>query len=540
MAFKDSTLAKYIKNIKSSPRPLISNKNLILTSLVYAAAGIPLCWDQGSVSTITSLPGFQHAFGISSATNPKQVSDFISLVYVGASVGAASTYFVNDVWGRLWAFRFYGLIWIIGQLMAVASSGNIGAMYAARIIAGLGIGPMTVIGPVALSEVAPAEIRGLITSWFSVIMLLTLTTAAFTVFGCFHMAASSLQWRIPFFAPTIVMALVIVASFFILESPRWLFLVDRNEEAIEVLVKLRGLPLEHPRVQSEVEEIKKSIIKEREASGSAKPGSFAALRGVCKEMFLVKANLRRTQQGMVSYALAQLSGANSITTYLVPVLSLIGVKGGTTNSLLYAGLYSMAKFFYTLIASFFFVDALGRRNSLFIGITVQMISHIYISVFIKFNQTTGTSHAAGQAALAAIFLHGFGYAVGLLILPYVFVSELWPNQLRSFGAAITQCFHWIFFFGVNKGVPSLLASTHNWGAFLFFAGWCFLALLYTFFTVPETAGLDMERIDELFEGPWWNQYKRAKTMTRDPAILEATDSNAIGAESGKVTDHVKV
>ena len=140
-------------------------------------------WDQGSVSTITSLPGFQHAFGISSATNPKQVSDFISLVYVGASVGAASTYFVNDVWGRLWAFRFYGLIWIIGQLMAVASSGNIGAMYAARIIAGLGIGPMTVIGPVALSEVAPAEIRGLITSWFSVIMLLTLTTAAFTVFG---------------------------------------------------------------------------------------------------------------------------------------------------------------------------------------------------------------------------------------------------------------------------------------------------------------------------------------------------------------------
>jgi hypothetical protein len=97
-------------------------------------------------------------------------------------------------------------------------------------------------------------------------------------------------------------------------------------------------------------------------------------------------------------------------------------------------------------------------------------------------------------------------------LPYVFVSELWPNQIRSFGAALAQTFHWLFFFGVNKGVPSLLARTDNWGAFLFFAGWCFLALLYAFFVVPETAGGDLENLDVLFKGPWWNQYKRPKAV----------------------------
>lgn len=115
--------------------------------------------------------------------------------------------------------------------------------------------------------------------------------------------------------------------------------------------------------------------------------------------------------------------------YFIPVMAMIGVKGGATTSLTYAGLYSLAKFFYTLIASFVFVDALGRRSNLFIGIIIQMLSHVCIGVFIKFNQE-------GPLTLAAIFIHAFGFAVGLLILPYVFVSELYANQLRSFGAPL--------------------------------------------------------------------------------------------------------
>jgi MFS family permease len=427
-------------------------------------------------------------------------------------------------------------------MIAVGSRGSLATIYAGRIVAGFGIGPLTVIGPVSLVEIAPTEIRGLLTTWFTVVLLLSLFLAAFTVYGCFvHMAASSLQWQIPFFVPTIIMAFVIVASFFVTESPRWLFLAGRDEEATEALVKIRGLPLDHPRVQSELQDIKKSLAKERSAYGNGTSYSLRGLRAILKETFLVPSNLRRTQQALISYALAQLSGANSITSYLVPVLNLVGVTGGSSYSLFVAAMYGVGKFFYTIIASFFFVDAIGRRNSLFVGITIQMLSDIYIGVFIKYRQAGPVSNAAGQAAIAAIFIHGFGYAVGmcyivfrafgrasfpqvekmeanletnagLLVLPYVFVSELWPNQIRSFGAALTQTFHWLFFFGVNKGVPSLLAKTDNWGGFLFFAGWCFLALIYAFLVVPETAGVDLEKLDALFEGPWWNQYKRPKAV----------------------------
>ncbi|GAM40910.1 hypothetical protein TCE0_041f13625 [Talaromyces pinophilus] len=513
MAFKNSTLAKYIKNIKTSPRSLIANRTLLTSSALYALAGIPLCWDQGSSATIPSLPGFAKEFGITSASNPSQVSNFVSLVYIGCGVGAALSFFINDRVGRLWSFRLYSFIWIIGQMIAVGSQGNLKTMYAGRIVAGFGIGPLTVIGPVSLVEIAPAEIRGLLTTWFSVVLLMSLFLAAFTVYGCFvNMAASSLQWQVPFFAPTIVMAFVILASFFVSESPRWLFLKGRDEEATAVLVKIRGLPLDYPRVQSELQDIQQSLTKERAAYGNATSYSLRGLGAILRETFLVPANLRRTQQAFLSYALAQLSGANSITTYLVPILNLVGVKGGTSYSLFISAMYGVVKFIYTLIASFFFVDALGRRNSLFFGITVQMLSDIYIGVFIKYHQAGPVPTAAGQAALAAIFIHGFGYAVGLLVLPYVFVSELWPNQIRSFGAALTQTFHWLFFFGINKAIPSLLSNTHNWGAFLFFAGWCFLALIYAFLVVPETAGVDLEKLDALFEGPWWNQYKRPKAL----------------------------
>lgn len=267
-------------------------------------------------------------------------------------------------------------VWIIGQIIATFSQGHVGTLYAARIVSGLGIGALTVMGPMALVEVAPTEIRGLIAAWFSVVMLLSLTVSVFTVYGVYiHVAASRLQYQIVFFAPAIAAAVLIGISFFLYESPRWLFIAGKKEEAIETIVALRGLPADHPRVATEISDIESQIGKEREAFGP-NPGFFI----LCKDAFLVPANLRRVQQALLCYALAQLSGANSVTSYLTTILSLLGLGGGTDRSLFLSGMYSMAKFFYTLIASFFFIDALGRRRSLFTGITIQMLSDLYLGI----------------------------------------------------------------------------------------------------------------------------------------------------------------
>lgn len=521
--FTESVFAQYVRAIRDSPREIICNRKLLLTAALYATSAIPIsmllpilngmapslmshhtAWDQGSSSVIPSLPGFDADFGLSD--NAKQKSDFISLVYVGAGVGSALSFFVNDRIGRLWSFRLYMLVWIIGQIIATFSMGNLGTLYAARIVSGLGIGALTVMGPMSLVEVAPAEIRGLIASWFSVVMLLSLTVSVFTVYGVFtHVATSRLQYQIVFFAPAVAAALLIGISFALYESPRWLFLAGRDEDAVGTLVVLRGLPAESPRVADEIAGIKAQVGKEQEIFGP-NPGFFT----LCKDAFLVPANLRRVQQCLICYGLAQLSGANSVTSYLTTILSLVGLGGGTAHSLYISGMYSLSKFFYTLIASFFFIDALGRRRSLFTGITIQMLSDVYLGVYLRYKQAGDVPESASRVAIASIFIHGFGYAVGLLILPYVFGAELWPNHLRSFGSALSQTFHWLFFFGINKATPIILAETDNWGAFIFFAGWCFVSLLYVFFMVPETAGEKLENLDELFAGPWFASGSRGK------------------------------
>ena len=377
---------------------------LVLTQLSIA-------WDQGSAATVSSLSGFQQHFGISSESGASSTRNFVSLVYIGNAAGAALSFLINDRIGRLWSFRLYTFIWIIGQLVAMFSPGTSG-LYAARIISGLGIGSLSVTGPVSIVEIAPAEIRGLLTAWYSVCMAIALMVSTFCVYGIeLHIATSRLQYQIVWFSPCIFMFLWAVASFFMCESPRWLLLAGRDQEAAETLVTLRRLPSDNPRVQGELLSIRQSLLAETQSHESNDHSPFQII-SIAKETFTEPSNLRRVQQVVIMYALPQLSGGNTVTNYFIPILEVVGLAGSSTRNLFLNGMYTMSKFFFTLFASFFFIDALGRRNSLFFGITLQMLSDIYLAVYIKFQQENHVPQAASKAGLAAIFIHALGYAVG--------------------------------------------------------------------------------------------------------------------------------
>ena len=96
-------------------------------------------------SVVPNLKGFQHHFGLTSGSNPEQIRNFVSLVYIGYAAGAAGSFFINDKIGRLHSYRLYVAVWAIGQIVAIMAPG-VSALYAARIISGMGIGGLTVSG----------------------------------------------------------------------------------------------------------------------------------------------------------------------------------------------------------------------------------------------------------------------------------------------------------------------------------------------------------------------------------------------------------
>ncbi|KAF4996488.1 hypothetical protein FDECE_12404 [Fusarium decemcellulare] len=498
-AIKDSSLAKYIRGVKALPSGIF-NWHLFVTCISFALAGCPKGWDEGSAASITELSSFKREYGLDAKTNKATISNLVSFVNIGAGVGAFLSFFLNDRIGRLWSARVYQTIYAVGSLISCFSYGNHAVLYVGRIVAGLGIGACTVVGPMAIAEMAPKSIRGLMTLWFNIAMLSGQTIGIFTVYGSnIHISpAKNLQYQVPWFVQTFAPAIAIVLSFFAVESPRWLTIRGRPQEALEALVTLRGLPADHPYLQEEFAEISSHIDDENRQFGK---GGYLS---IMKETFCVRSNLRRVQLTIIAYILAQFSGANSVTNYLPTVFTLIGVTG-TDVKVYSTGLYAVAKLVCCVIASLVFVDVLGRRKSLMLGITIQGMCHAYLSGYLKYftKDPESVPKGASDAAIGIIYIHAFGWAVGLYTLPYLFGAELWPNRIRSFGGALSQCFHWLFYFAITKATPSIISSMDVWGAFLFFVAWCIIAFVYTLFFVPETSNLSLDEMDAIFDRPMY-------------------------------------
>jgi hypothetical protein len=136
--------------------------------------------------------------------------------------------------------------------------------------------------------------------------------------------------------------------------------------------------------------------------------------------------------------------------------------------------------------------------------------HRYLGSYLKiYLEKKTVSVSASGAAIAAIYIHSLGWAIGLYSLPYLFGAELWPNRIRSFGGSLSQGFHWFFYFALTKATPSILTSMGTYGAFFFFAAWCLVAWIYSFIMIPETSGRTLESMDKLFEYKWYEMRKNA-------------------------------
>jgi sugar porter (SP) family MFS transporter len=272
------------------------------------------------MSSVLALSSFKTDFGLpldksgfANATNATVAQNVVSLLTAGCFFGAIAASFINNRFGRRYALMGFSVIFLIGAAIQTAATNAVGQIYAGRVIAGLGIGGMSSITPVFVSENAPPAVRGRITGLFQEFLVIGSTFAYWLDYGvALRIEPGTKQWRVPVAIQLIPGGFLLIGLFFLKESPRWLMKQGRYEEATVSLAYMRSAEVTDHEVVQEIAEIRASLEEE-----------LAATEGVMWKECLTPGNRKRIFCAFTIMLCQQFSGTNSIGYYAPQVRVLV-------------------------------------------------------------------------------------------------------------------------------------------------------------------------------------------------------------------------
>lgn len=427
----------------------------------------------------------------------------------------------------------------------MANGGSLGAIYAGRFIAGIGIGQTAVVGPVYLVEIAPASVRGLCTSIFSGFVYLGIVLAYFANYGCSRSMgdATHARWLVPTSVHIMFAGIILILSFLQYESPRFLVKVGKIDAATTVMARLRQQPADSDYIIREISAIQLAHEQELEHISP----SFL---GTCKELFLNGSNLYRLYLASMVHVLAQWSGAGSITLYAPDLFRILGIQGPETG-LLVTCLFGIVKLISAVVCALFLVDAIGRKRALIGGIVLQAVAMAYIAAFLTAEPNPQSSDAAARGAMAMIYVSGIGWALGWNTISNILTAELFPLRIRAFASSFAMTLHFLCQYGSTRATPSMLLSTTEGGIGPGNTFWVYAIILivggvWVIVSVPETAGRSLESMDRLFDLPWYKigLYGNQDAEKQDAAydakadISSSVEGKAVHIENKPMRLHV--
>ncbi|KAL6690939.1 general substrate transporter [Trichoderma pleuroticola] len=467
----------------------------ILTSVAYLGS-LLFGYDTGVMGSVLALKSFKSDFGLptdssgfASAENAHVSSNVVSLLTAGCFFGAITAAFLNERFGRRYSLMLFTVIFLVGAAVQTSASHTIGQIYGGRVIAGFGIGGMSAITPVFVSENCPPAIRGRVAGLFQEFLVIGSTFAYWLDYGVsLHIKQSTKQWRVPVGIQLVPGGLMLCGLFFLKESPRWLMKKQRHEEALQSLSYIRNESPDNMDVQKEMAEIRASIEEE-----------MALTEGVTWKETLKKGNWNRFALAFGIMFWQQFSGTNSIGYYAPEIFETVGVS--STNASLFAtGVYGTVKVVATAIFLFVGIDKWGRKRSL-IGGAIWMATMMFIIGAVLAthppNPKSSTVSSASIAMVVMIYLYVIGYSFSWGPTPWVYVSEIFPTRLREYGVGLAASTQWLFNFVITEITPA--AVNHiGWRTFIMFGCFCCGMLAFVVLFIKETKGRTLEDMDILF------------------------------------------
>ncbi|KAI0880240.1 general substrate transporter [Annulohypoxylon maeteangense] len=499
----------------------VYNWKIYILAICASMGSAMFGYDSGFIGGAITLPSFVSRFGLGTSSSEQSAAlsaNIISTFQAGCFFGAIFMSFLAEKYGRKFPLIACGVVFNVGTIVQVASTGSLGMIYAGRALTGLGVGAATLVVPQYISECSPPAIRGRLVGIFETSVQFSQIIGFWINYGVNEniSSTSDTQWRIPFALQLAPGTLLIVLMLLQPESPRWLIKTGDTDKAIRVLGQIRCLTQDDGYIAWEVGAIKQQLHDESEL-GATRP-----LGAKLKEI-LQRGNRIRLILGMSIMMLQNLSGINALNYYSPKIFKSIGFSG-TSVGLLATGVFGIVKAMTTLIFMCFGIDTLGRRKPLLIGSIGAIIAMFYLGAYSKVSgsfQHTVVQDGGAYVAIVMIYIFAVFYALSWNGIPWVFCAEIFPTGIRSLCLLFTTCTQWLGQFIIVYSTPYMMTNI-TYGTFFFFGSFLVVGALVIFFFMPETKGLSLEEMSVLFnvKGLAITQRKKADEIIASQRVAE--------------------
>jgi MFS transporter, SP family, sugar:H+ symporter len=392
----------------------------------------------------------------------------VASLLLGAAAGAASAGPLSDRLGRRNLIIIAAILFTAGAIGA-ALAPNVGVLVLFRVVLGLGVGAAALVVPLYLSEIAPTQIRGAISS----LNQLNIVVGILLAFIVNALLANAEAWRWMLGLAAIPSLVLLIGMYFLPETPRWLVSQDRDEDARDVLRRSRN----EEETEREIREIRE--VEEQEEGGL---GELAA--SWVRPALVVAIGLAVFQQ---------IIGINTIIYYAPTTLTNVGYGAAAA---IYANLIiGVVNVLMTLVA-IWIIDRVGRKPLLLTGL-VGMVASLTVLGLSTLLLSEPSSPTDAVAIITLLCLAGFIISFAATWGPTVWVMlpEVLPLRIRGTAMGVAIFLHWIANFIVSQTFPSLLASLGPGPVFLGYAVIGVLAFVFVSAFVTETKGRSLEEIE---------------------------------------------
>ena len=449
-------------------------------SLVAALGGFLFGYDTAVISGTVSQVSTQFQL------TTLQSGWYVGCALVGSIIGVIFAGALSDKLGRKKTMVLSAILFSTSAI-GCAVSANLDQLVIYRIIGGIGIGIVSIVCPLYISEVSPASHRGRMVSLYQLAVTVGFLGAYLMNYYLLNISASYQSssplmtqifgtevWRGMLGAETIPALLFFAVIFFIPESPRWLIVKGKEGVAESILSKIYA---ENKTVSFQLSETKQMLQSETKSDWKLlfRPGTFKAVLIGCAIAIL-----------------GQFMGVNAVLYYGPSIFESSGISSG--DSLFYQSLIGLVNMGTTILA-LLIIDKVGRKKLVYVGVTGMIVSLLLIGLYFLKGEAWGMS----STFLLICFLSYIFFCAGSIsAVIFVFLSEMYPTKIRGLAMSVAGLSLWIGTFLIGQLTPWLLENATPAGTFFLFALMCIPYMLIVWKLMPETAGKSLEDIERFW------------------------------------------